>query len=115
MAVGIFAHRSAHRGAERFDIGQYYPNCIAEAQYDGKIMATPHISEPGQIGLMLNLDHFGEVGIEPISWESSLDDLIATAIKLTRTKDGRQLYGFSPAPMTISTGSPWSARSARTL
>lgn len=95
MAVGIFAPLDPLIEAERFDIGQYYPNCIEETRYEDEIMALPHISEPGQIGLMMNLDHFEEVGIEPLGWDSTLEDLVNAAVKLTRMKDGRQHFGFS--------------------
>jgi ABC-type glycerol-3-phosphate transport system substrate-binding protein len=92
MAVGILQPLDPYIEAESFDINQYYPNCIAEATYEGQIMALPHISEPGQIGLGMNLDLFEQAGVEPITFESSLDDLLNAAIQI---KEATGTLGFA--------------------
>ncbi|MBC7337269.1 MAG: extracellular solute-binding protein, partial [Clostridia bacterium] len=95
MAVGIFAPLDPFVEAEHFDVGQYYPYCIEEATYEGKLMALPHISEPGQVGLVLNLDLFERAGAAPITWESTLDELLQAAIAISKLSGDRKVFGFS--------------------
>lgn len=91
MAIGIMADHNPFVEAESFDIGQYYGYCIDEATYEGALMALPHISEPGNIGLVLNLDLFEQAGVEPIGWDSTMEDLI-NAGKAIKEKTG--MWGF---------------------
>ena len=88
MAVGIFAPLDPHMEAEHFDIEQYYDYCIDEATYDGKVMALPHISEPGNIGLMMNLDLFEQAGVEPLTFDSTTEDLINAGQAIAKDKNG---------------------------
>jgi ABC-type glycerol-3-phosphate transport system substrate-binding protein len=84
MAVGIFRPLDPFVQAERFDVGQYYPYCITEATYEGKLMALPHISEPGQVGLVMNLNLFEKAGVKPLDWNSKWEDLVNAAQKITK-------------------------------
>jgi len=45
MGVGMLEPLDSFVEGEGFDLEQYYPNCIAEARYEGNLMALPHISE----------------------------------------------------------------------
>ncbi len=98
MAVGILEPLDPFIEANSFDLDAYYPNCIAEAEYEGEIMALPHISEPGQVGLMLNLDLFEQAGIEPPTWDSTMDELTETAIQLVaavNNESDTKIFGFA--------------------
>lgn len=98
MGVRMLEPLDAFIEGEDFDLAQYYPNCIAEAQYEGNLMALPHISEPGNIGLMMNLDLFEQAGAEPLDFNSSMEDLIAAGEKLTSdgNSDGvMDVFGFA--------------------
>jgi sn-glycerol 3-phosphate transport system substrate-binding protein len=90
MGIGLLKPLDEFVNAEGFDVGQYYDYCIDEATYDGQLMALPHISEPGNVGLSMNLDLFEQAGVDPIAFDSSMDDLIvaAQAIKETTGKFG---------------------------
>jgi len=98
MAVGILASLNPFIDADDFGIDKYYPNCIAEAEYEGEIMALPHISEPGQVGLMMNLDLFEKAGIEPPTWDSTMDELTEMTVQLVEAvNDGSEnkIFGFA--------------------
>jgi multiple sugar transport system substrate-binding protein len=98
MAVGILEPLDPFIEGEGFDLDRYYPNCIAETRYEGKVMALPHISEPGQVGLMLNLDLFEQAGVEPVNWDTTMDDLIQAAVKIVETANdgsGTKVFGFA--------------------
>ncbi len=96
MAIGLLQPLDSFVEAEGFNVEQYYANCIAEATYEDQLMALPHISEPGQIGLMMNADLFEQAGIAPLTYESSMDDLIMAATAIHEQGDGSTpLYGFT--------------------
>ena len=95
MGIGLLKPLDEFVNAEGFDVGQYYDYCIDEATYDGQLMALPHISEPGNVGLSMNLDLFEAAGVDPITFDSSMDDLIATAQAI---KDTTGKFGFGLGP-----------------
>lgn len=97
MGVGMLEPLDPFVERDGFDLEQYYPNCIAETRYDGQVMALPHISEPGNIGLMMNLDLFAAAGIEPMTFESTMDDMITAGQAVVQDTDGdgtTDIYGF---------------------
>jgi multiple sugar transport system substrate-binding protein len=96
MAVGLLMPLDSFVEAESFNVEQYYPNCIVEATYDGQLMALPHISEPGQVGLMMNLDLFEQAGLEPLTFDSTMEDLNNAAVAI-RASAGEGVYGFTRA------------------
>ena len=91
MGVGITMPLDDLIAADGYDMGVYYPNCVAEVTYEGKVMALPYSSEPGQVGLEMNLDLWDEAGAEPLTMDSSMDDLIEAASAVTE-KTG--VFGF---------------------
>ena len=98
MGVGMLEPLDAFVEAESFDLEQYYPNCIAEAQYEGQLMALPHISEPGNIGLMMNMDQFEKAGIDPMTFDSKMDEMITAGQALVEDGNGDgiiDVYGFA--------------------
>ena len=98
MGVGMLEPLDSFVEAESFDLDQYYPNCIAEANYEGQLMALPHISEPGNIGLMMNLDHFEQAGVEPLTFDSTMDEMIVAGEQLVQDSnddDVVDVYGFA--------------------
>lgn len=94
MAIGLLMPLESFVEAESFNVEQYYPYCIEEATYDGQLMALPHISEPGQIGLLMNLDLLEQAGVEPLTFESTLEDLINAAAAV-RESAGENIFGFT--------------------
>lgn len=98
MAVGILEPLDPFIESDSFELEKYYPNCIAEAEYEGQVMALPHISEPGQVGLLLNLDLFEAAGIEPPTWDSTMEEMTEMAVQLVgavNDGDDTNTFGFA--------------------
>ena len=107
MGVGMLEPLDAFVEAESFDLEQYYPNCIAEAQYEGQLMALPHISEPGNIGLMMNMDQFEKAGIDPMTFDSKMDEMITAGQALVEDGNGDgiiDVYGFAAQHRLLQLG-----------
>jgi ABC-type glycerol-3-phosphate transport system substrate-binding protein len=80
--------------AEGFDVGRYYGHCIDEATYEGQLYALPHISEPGAVGLSMNLDLFQEAGVDPLTFDSSMEELVVAGQTIREKTDK---FGFARA------------------
>jgi len=91
MSLGMMRPLDDLMKSEGFDLGLYYPNCIAEVTYEGKVMALPYISEPGNLGIANNLNLMKQRGAKPLTWDSTLDDLVKTAVacQFDENKDGK--------------------------
>src|SRR5688500_2729801 len=67
---GVFAPIEPLAKADKFALNEYYPKTLEEITHNGKLMALPHITEPGRGGLIWNRGMFAAVGAkEPdLTW-----------------------------------------------
>jgi len=80
---------------EKFDLGQYYKNCIEGLKRDGKLYALPFKSHPGVGPLFYNQSEFERsgAGIPDKTW--TLDKLLEAVRKVSKPAEG--VYGYNPA------------------
>ena len=50
----VFAAVEPLARADKLNLGEYYPRALAESTHNGKLVALPHITEPGRAGLIWN-------------------------------------------------------------
>lgn len=74
-AKGVFAPLEPLAKADRFALSDYYPNALAEATWEGKLYSLPHITEPGQVGLMWNKNLFAGTATRPPGLDWTYDTL----------------------------------------
>jgi multiple sugar transport system substrate-binding protein len=95
-ARGVFAPLEPLARAERFALNEYYPNALGEATWDGKLYSLPHITEPGQVGLMWNKNLFAGTNVRPPTLGWTYNDLRVAATELSRgPTDAREQLGYA--------------------
>jgi multiple sugar transport system substrate-binding protein len=93
---GVFAPIEPLAKADKFALSEYYPRALEDISFKGKLMALPHITEPGRGGLIWNKNQFTAAGAkEPdLSW--TYDTLRDAAIAASRgPSDAREVFGLN--------------------
>lgn len=97
-AKGVFAPLEPLAKADRFALTDYYPNALAEATWQGRLYSLPHITEPGQVGLMWNKNLFAGTAARPPGLDWTYDTLRDVATELSRgPAEAREQFGFAGA------------------
>lgn len=82
--------------ADKFALTDYYQNALNEATWEGKLYSLPHITEPGQVGLMWNRSLWSASGraAPTLSW--TYDTLRDAAVELSKgANDQRDQFGYA--------------------
>lgn len=95
---GVFAQIEPLARADKFALTDYYPNALAEASWEGKLWSLPHITEPGQIGLMWNRNLFGATAARTPGMDWTYDTMRTVATEVSKgPNDAREHYGYAGA------------------
>lgn len=92
-------------GKDRLDLKQWYPQAIDAGRLDGKVIALPFKGKTATVALFYNQTLFEQAGLQPPNLNTSLDQLVELATKLTRP-DGSQwgIAGVNPNSTRNLTG-----------
>ena len=71
----------------------FWPANWASAIYNGKVYGIPYRAESH--GFIYNKKHYGAVGLDPSRGPANWKELVANAQKLTRTADGKKIFGYA--------------------
>jgi len=82
---------------DKLDLKQWYPQAIDAGRVDNKVIALPFKGKMATVALFYNQTLFEQAGLKPPDLNTSLNDLVDMAVKLTKP-DGSQwgLGGFMP-------------------
>ena len=95
-ARGVFAPLEPLARADRLALTEYYPNALGEATWEGTLYSLPHITEPGQVGLMWNTNLFAGTSVRPPGLGWTYDALRDAATELSRgPTDAREQLGYA--------------------
>ncbi len=95
---GVFQPVEPLAKGDKFALTDYYPNALAEATWEGKLMSLPHITEPGRVGLMWNKSLYAATSLKPPSLDWTYDTVREAATELSKgPTDQRDQYGFAGA------------------
>ena len=82
--------------ADRFALTDYYQNALNEATWEGKLFSLPHITEPGQVGLMWNRSLWSASGRRAPALDWTYDTLRDAAVELSKgDNDQRDQFGYA--------------------
>lgn len=90
----VFVPIEALVKADKLALDEYYAKALEENTYNGKLMALPHITEPGRGGLIWNKSLFaGSSAKEPdLSWTH--DTLRDASLAVSRgPSEARDVFG----------------------
>jgi multiple sugar transport system substrate-binding protein len=71
----------------------FWPANWGSAVYSGKVYGIPYRAESH--GFIYNKKHYTAVGLDPARGPANWKELVAYAQKLTRTADGKKIYGYA--------------------
>ncbi len=91
-ASGVIAPLDDLVSASKFDLSQLYSTCVESAKLKGKLYGIPQLAHPGRVGLYYNKPVFDAAKVDYPKDTWTYDDLLATAQKLTDSKNG--VWGF---------------------
>jgi len=74
---------------DKLDLKGWYPQAIDAGKVDGKVIALPFKGKMATVALFYNLTMFEQAGIKPPDLNTTLEQLLEMAVKLTRP-DGSQ-------------------------
>ncbi|MCL4552642.1 MAG: extracellular solute-binding protein, partial [Candidatus Marsarchaeota archaeon] len=89
---GVMAPLDGLVSASKFDLSQIYSRCVEAARLKGKLYGLPQLAHPGDLGLYYNKPVFDAAKVDYPKDTWTYDDLLATAQKLTESKNG--VWGY---------------------
>ena len=93
---GVFAPIEPLAKADKFALTEYYPKTLEEITHNGKLMALPHIAEPGRGGLIWNRGMFAAIGAKEPDLTWTYDTLRDAALAVSRgPSDAREVFGLN--------------------
>jgi multiple sugar transport system substrate-binding protein len=82
---------------DKLDLKQWYPQAIDAGKIDGKVIALPFKGKMATVALFYNETLFQQAGIKVPDMNTTLNELVDAAVKLTRP-DGSQWGIVGPLP-----------------
>ena len=74
---------------DKLDLKQWYPMAIEAGRLDGKIISLPFKGKMAAVAFLYNETMFEQAGLKPPDLNTSVNELMENAVKLTRP-DGFQ-------------------------
>jgi len=92
----VFAPVEPLAKTDKFALGEYYPRVLEDITHNGKLMALPHISEPGRAGMVWNKSLLAGTSVKEPDLTWTYDTLRDAAVALSKgPNDAREVYGLN--------------------
>lgn len=91
--------------SDKFDLNQYYPVAVQAIKiHQGQVLGLPFKLQPFAIGLYYNSTAFDEEKVQPPTLDTTMDDMVEIAKKMTKNDASGRATRFGFLPAVIGSG-----------
>jgi multiple sugar transport system substrate-binding protein len=93
---GVFRPVEPLAKADKLNLAEYYPRALEDITHQGKLMALPHITEPGRAGLIWNKSLLAGTSVKEPDLTWTYDTLRDASVAISKgPNDAREVYGLN--------------------